>query len=991
MLGMGLNSPSLFAAYPCSPSVCAEVHATAKSRLEEGDVDGLVRSRFADSSKRLQPLATGSRMLRQVGEVCALTGDKDPLDAMTNIISELKELRAIKERVLQGTGQLSVDGAMAVIEVAMRDRTELRTAEDALNTALGADGWRAVSAEVEAGRHLEQRVRAFAGVASGSSSSLEAALRTLHHRERERLALVQLRNDVLAVAGQASAPAAPTKETGRAPPPPKPSEEAATADAVRAVCELVEAANAIKALAKKPALADALAALRQPSSERAEAHAARKRLRRLHTQLLVASRSLPHALHRHYLGDVGATPLLSPAAAPSAAGSERSAGDAALLSDRSGGTGRSPERPSPERALAPGTERAHAPGTERALAPSADGDSTSELRSQRTERGSSRARVSARALAAGGAATAPAADEPPPPASERDQLVDGEEDTDDDDEEEFVGQRAWRRTGAFLGAILGSAGEGGAAAAAAGPPSSAPTAAGVHVPRLPIGPGGPAAAPSAEPPAPSGRSAKGKSSSARHASPRRGAGATTNSPRGSPTSNKSGATTTRPPSNAAALSKKRPPSAPAPSAPLSGGSSTSLGCAVPALVSGNGVGGVVGAGLGSGLVLAWNRDWQQTSLIGIGARALIHEARRIPNSDRSAGSERLSLGGAADDPKAAALCALVLDDDTWDVAREELKALGTLHHAHVMSVHGWYERRLAPTPSRPAAYEVCVAAQLMHGGDLLQRACARRYAERDVRRLAVCVCEALSVLDYAQIRHVDVAPWSLLYATPAAGKLADGLVVTNAAFAAPAEARGRDAPIRAAFDAPEVHAGRPREMPAAMYTLGRVLELLLYGDSRAEHRPSAPDGADTGTPADGAVSDEGAAIIESLCHPSPQARPRPIDALRYKWLSGVRQAGDETMDAPTDGMSAEDGTAAAEAPAAAGETGEEAPPPNVRKLYGGSGEAAQAASAREQGDATEVPPEHLVPLTSAHERLNRWYDDYLFEGMTQRLAEMADG
>ena len=49
------------------------------------------------------------------------------------------------------------------------------------------------------------------------------------------------------------------------------------------------------------------------------------------------------------------------------------------------------------------------------------------------------------------------------------------------------------------------------------------------------------------------------------------------------------------------------------------------------------------------------------------------------------------------------------------------------------------------------------------------------------------------------------------------------------------------------------------------------------------------------------------------------------------------------------------------------------------------------ASAREQGDATEVPPEHLVPLTSAHERLNRWYDDYLFEGMTQRLAEMADG
>ena len=67
-------------------------------------------------------------MLRQVGEVCALTGDKDPLDAMTNIISELKELRAIKERVLQTAGQLSFDAAISVIEVAMRDRAELRQA-----------------------------------------------------------------------------------------------------------------------------------------------------------------------------------------------------------------------------------------------------------------------------------------------------------------------------------------------------------------------------------------------------------------------------------------------------------------------------------------------------------------------------------------------------------------------------------------------------------------------------------------------------------------------------------------------------------------------------------------------------------------------------------------------------------------------------------------------------------------------------------------------
>ena len=29
------------------------------------------------------------------------------------------------------------------------------------------------------------------------------------------------------------------------------------------------------------------------------------------------------------------------------------------------------------------------------------------------------------------------------------------------------------------------------------------------------------------------------------------------------------------------------------------------------------------------------------------------------------------------------------------------------------------------------------------------------------------------------------------------------------------------------------------------------------------------------------------------------------------------------------------------------------------------------------------------PLMEAHGCLNKWYDDYLFEGLTARLAEMA--
>ena len=98
---------------------------------------------------------------------------------------------------LGSTGQLSVDAAIATIEDAVRECAELRSAEAAFGTALWADGWRSVAAEVEASRNLGQRVCAFAGVQYKDAASLEAALRTLQHCERKRLTLlIQLREDV---------------------------------------------------------------------------------------------------------------------------------------------------------------------------------------------------------------------------------------------------------------------------------------------------------------------------------------------------------------------------------------------------------------------------------------------------------------------------------------------------------------------------------------------------------------------------------------------------------------------------------------------------------------------------------------------------------------------------------------------------------------------------------------------------------------------------
>ena len=64
MLSWSFNSPTLFPGYQCSPSICADVQATARSRLEEGDLDSLVRSRFLpDESGHTKPLSTGSRLL----------------------------------------------------------------------------------------------------------------------------------------------------------------------------------------------------------------------------------------------------------------------------------------------------------------------------------------------------------------------------------------------------------------------------------------------------------------------------------------------------------------------------------------------------------------------------------------------------------------------------------------------------------------------------------------------------------------------------------------------------------------------------------------------------------------------------------------------------------------------------------------------------------------------------------------------------------------
>ena len=90
---------------------------------------------------------------------------------------------------------------------------------------------------------------------------------------------------------------------------------------------------------------------------------------------------------------------------------------------------------------------------------------------------------------------------------------------------------------------------------------------------------------------------------------------------------------------------------------------------------------------------------------------------------------------------------------------------------------------------------------------------------------------------------------------------------------------------------------------------------------------------------------------------SSASRPRPAQLLELPWVT--RRA---------------DGAAAAAAAAAT---------------------ASAAAAASTEGAAAAVSgggaAPFYSPLVEAHEKLNVWYDEFLFEGMTSRLAEMADG
>ena len=920
------TAPGLFGASTlCSPSICADVHATVRSRLEEGDVDGIVRSRFSSAkSAASAPAGPGSRLLLQMSEVRTMTGESDPLAALTSLLREVGELRELQNRLLQSTNQMSVEAALDSIEDAMRALTELKEAEKAMGATLGLDGWRAVAAEVEAARHLEARIRAFAGVHSKDGGSLEAALRTLQHRERERLSLIQLRNDVLGAAAQIAAdneareaaggeaaPAAPAAEEGL-----KTEAGEPTRTSVKLVRELLEQAASMKALTRTASLTDALTSLKHtPSYAQHELETARRRLRRLHALLLSAARPRAVAAHLGALSASGA-----------AGGGDGAGGDGA--SALAFAPSAAPPAPSSRRADGDSTRTGN--GAAASTSRSADGSIASPRGSPRPE---------ARPLGSGGGGGALASAPEVPDEADEGGAVDEEEEAEPEDDEATLtfGQRAWRRVGQHMALLTGAeAANAGGDAALEIRTRSTP-----KVPRLPLppAPANATSAPEAEAPfasAKSSSSSKARASelgvnqlgvnqrlgapaaSARPASPRTkdksGAVSGATSPRGSPQKPLAIERGPKPPP-----SKRRPPQHPssayAPSATtLAEGAGGGVGGMLGGIIGfGGGFGGGA-AGAPSLLCGAAAVDYVPQSVLGVGTASVVLEAALIGTDTTHA------------------LCTIELGEAAWDAVHAELKALVALDGAvpGVLKVFGWYERRLSSAPPlrSSSTVEVSVATEIMLGGDLLQRACVVKYTAGHVCALTRQLVSAVSALQAAGVTRVDLAPWSLLYRTPSKGPLAAGLVITNAGFGVPPGARNATSSLRAAFDPPELHGtstsappGAARSAASAVWQLGTLLRLLLTGMMETDSSADALTSVAPREPV--ALEPDATVLLQALCDPTPGKRAELAQISTYRW------------------MHAHDGK-----------------------------------------------PDDL-PLTEAQEGLNRWYDAFLFEGMAARLAHMG--
>lgn len=309
-----MHAPSLFPSFSLSPTVCADVNAAAKAHSEERDLDAIVRGRFHTSLNGHDQMHT-SRLLRLLAEARGVSQESDPLAALASLLREVNESRALHKRLLKATGETFPEGALVSIEVSRRELLQYK-AEEAVCTKLGHEGWREAAAELEILRRQVKRITAFVGAkgasAEGPAHGVETALATLQTRERERLKLLRMRNDVLGAVGLMRASKG-SGVPGAAKGSPGGGGQAADANgaaddgeaaAVNLVRELVEAAEGIKRQSGGKSLADAAEEMRgRAVSAEAALEEMRAKMHSLHRCLSTTTRSLPQSLHSWWVAE----------------------------------------------------------------------------------------------------------------------------------------------------------------------------------------------------------------------------------------------------------------------------------------------------------------------------------------------------------------------------------------------------------------------------------------------------------------------------------------------------------------------------------------------------------------------------------------------------------------------------------------------------------------------------------------------------------------
>ncbi|KAL3931296.1 MAG: hypothetical protein SGPRY_001180, partial [Prymnesium sp.] len=201
------HAPSLFPPASLPASLRAEVSGRVCSLSTERSIDSLVCSLFPSD---LVPAEEGapahpSRLCGLLWEACRLTVRAHPLAALEAALAELRDARREREELITLTGEREAGGALARVAIWRREVDGAR--EDVrLCAKLGHGSVGELAAEVEWSRALLSRLIAMGGGSSpasveGRERAAEEALAKLRQRERERLKLLRLRNDILGASG----------------------------------------------------------------------------------------------------------------------------------------------------------------------------------------------------------------------------------------------------------------------------------------------------------------------------------------------------------------------------------------------------------------------------------------------------------------------------------------------------------------------------------------------------------------------------------------------------------------------------------------------------------------------------------------------------------------------------------------------------------------------------------------------------------------------